>query len=134
MSFMSQKQEENTIFGKHKNQNTESSELVINEKNYLPLRGQRVIGTSPNDNLLNRSEHSNLMNEILQNSRPSHENNISRLRKSNESKSIRDSQNSTPYRALRKLEGILKSGSKSNSLINSFIGERNHSALKAKDV
>lgn len=100
----------------------------------MPLRGQRVIGTSPNDNLLNRSEHSNLMNEILQNSRPSHENNISRLRKSNESKSIRDSQNSTPYRALRKLEGILKSGSKSNSLINSFIGERNHSALKAKDL
>jgi hypothetical protein len=74
------------------------------------------------------------MNEILQNSRQSNENNFSKLRKSNESKSIRDSQNSTPYRALRKLEGILKSGSKSNSLKNSFIGERNHSALKAKDL
>jgi hypothetical protein len=74
------------------------------------------------------------MNEILQNSRQSNENNFSKLRKSNESKSIRDSQNSTPYRALRKLEGILKSGSKSNSLKNSFIGKRNHSALKAKDL
>jgi hypothetical protein len=71
------------------------------------------------------------MNDILQNSKQSHENNISRLRKSNETKSIRDSQNSTPYRALRKLEGILKSGSKSNSIKNSFERARNHSALKA---
>ena len=97
----------------------------------MPLRGLRINGTSPNDNLLNRSEHSNLMNDILQNSKQSHENNISKLRKSNETKSIRDSQNSTPYRALRKLEGILKSGSKSNSIKNSFERARNHSALKA---
>ena len=108
--------------------------MIINEKNYLPLRGPKVIGTTQNDNILNRSEHSNLMNEILQNSRHSHENNFNKLRKSNESKSIRDSQDSTPYRSLRKIEGILKSGSKSNSLKNSFIRERNHSALKAKDL